>query len=306
MQGATHDTRAAARRPRDPATVAVPEPEAMDVPPTWRGLGLETMASLLVLSLRRLGPRGFEAWCQWPRHHPLNERATAVTHHPLIMVESVRQIAAALELHHLPRAVSALEPDSIRWGVTPQAQPYERGVATAVLARVAVGDVMLDAGRLAGYRVFADFLHSGLRFGSCTIRMAVRQGAATPGVHAGHGLLYPAAAAVGAAAEPDVMLGRAPRGRLVIAPKDPCHPVLTGGRSSRLTAAAVLEAGRQAALLTCGMTAAAVSGLSVDILGPVPYAGAFVDVTSQPLGRRFVVLTRGQAVAVGTVGLLRP
>lgn len=308
MQAVTRDARVREGRPGHLGAAPIPEREAPDAPLTWRSAGLETMASMLVLSLRRLGSRGFEAWCQWPRSHPLNERDLVVVHHPLIMVESVRQIAAALERRHLPRTSAALEPDSVRLGLIHEAQPRERGVATAVLVRVAVSDVMLDDGRLVGYRVCADFLHGGLRFGSCTIRTLLREPGAAVGAAASsacHSLLYPSAAAVGAAAEPDVMVARSFQG-LVVAPRDPDHPVFRPGRSSRLSAVAVLEAGRQAALLSYGGTAAAVTGLSVDLCGPVPCAGAAVEVTSDPLGRRFTVHTRGHVTAVGTVGLLQP
>lgn len=49
---------------------------------TWRVLGLEAVASMLVVSMRRQGDRSFEAQCQWPRTHPLNERVNVVEHHP--------------------------------------------------------------------------------------------------------------------------------------------------------------------------------------------------------------------------------
>lgn len=44
-------------------------------PLALRCLGLETMASLLVVSLSRLGSRCYAGLCQWPRLHPLNDRA---------------------------------------------------------------------------------------------------------------------------------------------------------------------------------------------------------------------------------------
>ncbi|MDR6978470.1 hypothetical protein J2X68_005196 [Streptomyces sp. 3330] len=305
MPAVTRDARVRENRPEPLGAAPPPEREAPDAPLTWRSAGLETMASMLVLSLRRLGSRGFEAWCQWPRSHPLNERALVVAHHPLIMVESVRQIAAALERRHLPRPFAPLEPGSVRLGLIHEAQPRERGVATAVLVRVAVSDLVLHGGRLVGYRLCADFLQAGLRFGSGTIRMLPRESGTAVGAAAGQGLVHPSAAAVGAAAEPDVMVARTSRG-LAIAPRDPDHPVFRPGRSCRLSAVAVLEAGRQAALLSYGGTAAAVTGLSVDLRGPVPCAGASVEVAPDPLGRRFIVHTGGQVVAVGTVGLLRP
>ncbi|MGW2616898.1 hypothetical protein [Streptomyces sp. NPDC001500] len=267
---------------------------------------------MLVLSLRRVGARGFEARCQWPRLHPLNERGLTVVHHPLIMAESLRQLAVALERRHLPPSTTALEPVSVSLGLAPGAQPREEGDASAVAARLAVSDVLADDGGLAGFRVSADFLHAGLRFGSCTMRLARRAGdedgdpAATVDHDATRALRHPAAAAVGAAAEPDVMLARAWQGRLVLAPRDPGHPVLLAGRPSRLPALAVLEAGRQAALLSCGMTAAAVTGLSVELRAQeAARTGAFVDVTAESLGPRFAVLAGGQVAATGTVALLK-
>jgi 2-oxo-3-(phosphooxy)propyl 3-oxoalkanoate synthase len=180
------------------------EPVLRQVPLTWRGLGLDTMASLLVESFAHLGKRCFAARCQWPRLHPLNERASP-------------------------------------------AAPAE--------------DVPLP------------------------------------------GLLHPPAAAVGATADGDVMLARAPRGRLVTAPRDPGHPLLLAGRPARMPLLAVLEAGRQAVLLDSGMTAAAVIGLRADVCAPVPSRGALIETSAEPGGSRFLVTAAGRPAATGAVTL---
>lgn len=311
-QPARPDPRSARPDPQPAPRRHGPPDGAAEAEPTWQGIGLGTMAAMLVLSLRRVGSHGFEARCQWPRLHPLNERGLTVVHHPLIMAESLRQLAVALERRHLAPAATTLEPVSVSLGLAAGAQPRETGDATAVAARLAVSDVLSDGAGLAGFRVSADFLHGGLRFGSCTMRLARRarddDGDRAPaGDHSATGALHhPAAAAVGAAAEPDVMLARAWQGRLVLAPRDPGHPVLLAGRPTRLPALAVLEAGRQAALLSCGMTAASVTGLSVELRGPAAArAGALVEVTAESLGPRFAVLARGQVAATGTVALLK-
>ncbi|MFD6292288.1 AfsA-related hotdog domain-containing protein [Streptomyces sp. NPDC060205] len=279
--------------------------EASEDNPTWRSIGLATMAAMLVVSLRRVGSRAFEARCQWPRFHPLNERHLPVSHHPLIMVESVRQVAMALAAH-LPPSAGDLEPVSVRLGLSGGGLPLEGGDATDVLLRVALGDVEAEDGRCVAYRLTADCLHAGQRFASCAMRLA-RPAPHAPdalGTASPPGMLYPSAAAVGAAAEPDVLLARAPQGRMAIAPRDPGHPVFLAGRPSCVPALAVLEAGRQAALLCCGRPASAIRGLSVDLHGAVPLLGAFVELSSSPLGPRFAVLTAGRVAATGGVGLL--
>ncbi|MFI9831114.1 AfsA-related hotdog domain-containing protein [Streptomyces sp. NPDC051913] len=281
----------------------------VDAALTWHALGLETMASLLVLSLHRLGDRYFEGRCQWPRTHPLNERGTTVAHHPLIVVESTRQLAVAVQRRHLPTASPAdCEVLSVGLGLLPHLVPMESGSATDVAVRLTLTDVVARPGTAASFRVTAEYLYAGRVFATCVMRCAspLGEGREPAGVvPPGPGLLHPAAAAVGAAADPDVLLARGPQGRLVIAPRDPAHPVLLPGRPSRLTTAAVLEAGRQAVLLSCGMTARAVVGLRADVRSPVPGRGAVVDVTFEQSRARFAVSAAGHVVASGAVSLLR-
>ncbi|MGE6738074.1 hypothetical protein ACQKIP_45265, partial [Streptomyces sp. NPDC059900] len=190
-------------------------------------------------------------------------------------------------------------------GLHPGAWPTERGSATDVTVRVSVSDHATPASGLAGYRVSAEYEHAGTPFGSCTMRMARPARAGAPCTTAAPlpALLHPPAAAVGAAADTDVLLARAPQGRLVIVPRDPGHPVLLAGRPDRLPALAVLEAARQATLLNCGMTAAAVAGLRVELLAPVPPRGALVEVAAEPAGARVGVTVSGQVAAVCTVAL---
>ncbi|MBN0046795.1 hypothetical protein JS756_22325 [Streptomyces actuosus] len=295
-----------------PRTAAAPvrPPEdirAADTALTWRSIGLETMASMLVVSLRRPAARYFEAECQWPRLHPLNERGTAVPHHPLIMVESLRQLAVAVERHHLPPARGAqLEAVSVSLGLHPQARPTERGSATDVMLRCTLSDLAVRSGALAAYRLTAEYLHAGTVFGRCTMRFAASAPAEGEfaGVVPSAALLHPPAAAVGAAGDQDVLLARGAQGRLVVVPRDPAHPVLLPGRPTRLPAPAVLEAGRQAALLSSGMTAAAVIGLRLDMAAAVPTRGALVEVAGEPSGIRFLVTGAGRISATGTVQLL--
>ncbi|MFF5497694.1 hypothetical protein [Streptomyces aquilus] len=279
-----------------------------DEPLTWHGLRLETMACLLVMTVRRLGDRFFEAQCQWPRLHPLNERATAVSHHPLIIVESTRQLAMAVQNRLLrPGETPLLEAVSVNLGLHAGAQPVERDSATRVSVRVVLSDLALRAGAPISFRVTAEYLYAGRPFATCAIRFAPPP--AKPGPLApppGSALLHPAAAAVGAVSELDVLLARAPQGKLVIVPRDPAHPVLLPGRPAGLPALAVLEAGRQAVLLSSGMTARAVAGLCVDLHAPLPTRGAAVDVAPDPMGARFAVTAGGQVAATGAVTLLRP
>ncbi|MFJ3670405.1 hypothetical protein ACIPSE_28520 [Streptomyces sp. NPDC090106] len=283
--------------------------ERADGTPTWRSLGLETMASLLVVSLSRVGDRFFESQCQWPRTHPLNERDTTVAHHPLIAVETTRQIAAAVERWHLPSAGRpACEVRSVSLGLRPSATPTESGSATDLSVRVILGDVVVRDGGPASFRVTAEYLHAGQPFATCAMRLAEPQPresspTAPPSLP---GLLHPAAAAVGAACDADVLLARGPQGRLVIAPRDPAHPVLLPGAPGHLTTSAVLEAGRQAVLLSSGMAARAVVGLHADVASPVPARGAAVEVAGERGRARFAVTVAGRVLATGAVSLLRP
>ncbi|PWI13144.1 hypothetical protein DI272_02595 [Streptomyces sp. Act143] len=298
-----------ARPPRDTPSQSDPTAVDADAVLTWHALGLETMSSLLVLSLRRLGDRSFEGRCQWPRTHPLNERTTTVAHHPLIVVESTRQLAVAVQRRHLPTATEAdYEVLSVSLGLLPGCAPMESGSATDVAVRLTLSDLVVRAGSAVSFRVTAEYLYAGRIFATCVMGCAAPLGdepQPTGAVPPVPGLLHPAPAAVGAAAAPDVLLARGPHGRLVIVPRDPAHPVLLPGRPSRLTTAAVLEAGRQAVLLSCGMTARAVVGLRTDVRSPVPDRGAEIDVAFEAGGARYVVTAAGRVVATGAVGLLR-
>ncbi len=286
-----------------------PRAAASGVSPDWRQLGLESMASMLVLTLRRRGSSYFEASCQWPRLHPLNERVIAVRHHPMLMAESTRHLASALQRSHLPIAGNEpLEAVSVRMGRRLRAQPVERGSATTVAVALSVSDLARSRGGLMAFRLTAEYRYAGIPFGTCSMRLArpAAPGAPTVGTTNSSALLHPPAAAVGAATDLDVMLARAPQGRILVMPRDPGHPVLLGGRSGRLPALGVLEAGRQAVLLTSGMTPAAVAGLRVDLHGPVPPCGALVETEVESDSIRFFLTSAGNLAAEGSVMLLRP
>ncbi|RVU15246.1 hypothetical protein EOT10_39450 [Streptomyces antnestii] len=110
-------------------------------PVRWSAMGLPTMASMPVGSLARASSRSFTARCQWPRLHPLNERAAEVRHHPLIMVESARRLALAVERLHLLGGDTPFEPASISLGLRPCTQPQEQGGATEVEAVLVLSDL---------------------------------------------------------------------------------------------------------------------------------------------------------------------
>ncbi|WP_399026381.1 AfsA-related hotdog domain-containing protein [Streptomyces sp. CS-7] len=279
------------------------------VSPDWRQLGLESMASMLVLRLNRLGSNYFEAGCQWPRLHPLNERVIAVRHHPMLMVETTRQLALALQGSHLPiTGNEPLEAVSVRMGLRLRAQPVERGSATDVAVALSVGDLARNGRGLTAFRVTAEYRHARIPFGTCSIRLA-RPGAPTvaaAGTAKSSAFLHPPAASVGAAADLDVMLARAHQGRVLVMPRDPRHPIFLPGQCSRLPTLGVLEAGRQAVLLSSGMTSASVVGLRVDLHAPVPPHGAHVETEAEPDSTRFLITSAGSLAAEGSVMLLRP
>lgn len=277
-------------------------------PLSWRSLGLGTMASLLVVSLERMGSRYYEAQCQWPRTHPLNERTVAaVRHHPMLLAESARQLASAVErLHMSAPGRPPLVPVSVTLGVDAAARPSECGGATDVAVRVVISDLSLRDGGPAAYRLTAEYLHAGVPFGSCSIRLA---STACSSTHVGGnarvtGALHPSAAAVGAAADPDVLLARSARGQVLIVPRDPGHPVFLPERPRLLPALAVMEAGRQATLLGCGLTAASVVGLRAELRAATPSNGALIETAAEPGGARFVVRAAGGVTATGGVTLL--
>ncbi|MFJ3439054.1 AfsA-related hotdog domain-containing protein [Streptomyces cyaneofuscatus] len=258
-----------------------------------------------------MGSIYFEADCQWPRLHPLNERVIAVRHHPMLIVESTRQLALALQGRHLRIAGDEpLEAVSVRMGMRLRAQPVERGSATDVAVTLSLSDLAKNGGGLTAFRATAEYRHAGVPFASCTMRLARPSALTVPaaGTVKYSTFLHLPAAAVGVAADFDVMLARASQGRILVMPRDSGHPVLLGGQSIRLPALGVLEAGRQAVLLSSGMTPASVAGLRVDLHAPVPPHGALVETEreAEPGSVWLFVTSAGSLAAEGSVMLLRP
>ncbi|MFD0427274.1 hypothetical protein ACFQ60_01330 [Streptomyces zhihengii] len=273
--------------------------------PSWHALGLPTMSSMLLQSFARQGSHSYAARCQWPRLHPLNDRMPVVRHHPLLMLESTRQIALALaRWYPAPAGHPPCEPVSAGLGLRPESWPGERGCATDLQVRIGVSDLLASGTGAAAFRVTAEYLHGGVPIGSCTVKLAGRVPGAPGRRCAAPRLLHPPAAAVGAGCE-ETSCWRGARRRLVIAPRDPGHPVLLPGAPSSLTATAVLEAGRQAVLLTSGRTSAAVAGLRLDLTHRVPVRGARVDVAWEHGGSRFLVTSGGVVAATGSVVFVR-
>lgn len=308
MNGTAMDTTLPAPgHPDGTGAPAARGPADGEAAPSWHALGLPTMSSMLLQSFARQGSHSYAARCQWPRLHPLNDRMPVVRHHPLLMLESTRQIALALaRWYPAPAGHPPCEPVSAGLGLRPESWPGERGCATDLQVRIGVSDLLASGTGAAAFRVTAEYLHGGVPIGSCTVKLAGRVPEVPP---AGDvplpGLLHPPAAAVGAGCEGDVLLARGAQGRLVIALRDPGHPVLLPGAPSSLTATAVLEAGRQAVLLTSGRTSAAVAGLRLDLTHRVPVRGARVDVAWEHGGSRFLVTSGGVVAATGSVVFVR-
>ncbi|MFG3126992.1 hypothetical protein ACGFZU_04700 [Streptomyces tendae] len=237
------------------------------VPLSWRDLVLDTMASLPVESFTRLGK---------------------------------------LEYGRPAEAVRArLEPVSVGLGLRPRSWPVARRSATDVDVRMSVSDLVTVAGRPVAHRVTAEFLRTGESFGSCSVRLVRPAGSAAPsGEVPLPGLLHPPAAAVGAAADADVMLARGPRGRLVTAPRDPGHPVFLAGRPAGAHApvggSGGGAAGGSAGQWDDGCRGGRAAGRGVR---PVPSRGARVETSAEPGGSGLLVTAAGHLAATGAVTL---
>ncbi|MEE1930216.1 ScbA/BarX family gamma-butyrolactone biosynthesis protein [Streptomyces sp. TRM 70351] len=253
----------------NPADEVYPAPACEDRALSWsRTVARElvhrvSVAEVLLTDVRSAGGGRFEAASQWTRSHPTFPRGGDGRHHPLMVVETLRQLGI-----YVPLRYYGVDPDAhflIRetsYALDPDAEPRAVDGASDVVCEVAVSHVRTDpSGMVGGLRLTARFRHGGRPFAVAagTARMlgaaryrelrgprvtAVPQDAAAPGQP------RPGPGRLALASPLDAMLAH-DGGAPLISPADPWHPFFFDHGSDHVPGMVLLEAARQAAAL-CG------------------------------------------------------
>ncbi|WP_244501268.1 ScbA/BarX family gamma-butyrolactone biosynthesis protein [Streptomyces sp. TP-A0874] len=241
-----------------------------------------SVAEVLLTDVRSLGDGNFEAAGQWTRSHPTFPRGRGDRHHPLIILETLRQLGIYIPLRYYPVDPQAhFLIKNMSFAADPVAEPRVVDGATEVTCLVSVSEVRTDrSGALTGMRMCSRYLTGGRVFaiaeGSARIvdsaRYAALRGTAalqlsdTAGASSRDpvdALTRPAPTGLDLASPLDVMLqqGREDRLALLVSPADMRHPFFFDHASDHVPGMALLEAARQAAALrTQGALLRPVSG----------------------------------------------
>ncbi|MFF9521030.1 ScbA/BarX family gamma-butyrolactone biosynthesis protein [Streptomyces achromogenes] len=233
-----------------------------------------SVAEVLLTDVLRVDATRFLAAACWSRSHPTFPVDGHAVHHPLMVVETLRQLGIFIPLRYLgvPVDTRMLITD-VFFTTAPGAQPRASHGATQVTCRVRVTGLRAGSdGATAGLRLHAEFQAGGAVFATAgggarflsPERYAALRGplAGTCQPPASAGLLRPDPARLGVSHARDVVIGRAgpggnggrrrdrwdPREVLVDA-ADPWHPFFFDHATDHVPGMVLLEAARQAAAL---------------------------------------------------------
>ncbi|MEV4341992.1 ScbA/BarX family gamma-butyrolactone biosynthesis protein [Streptomyces sp. NPDC049590] len=225
-----------------------------------------SVAEVLLTDVLRVDETRFLAAACWSRSHPTFPVDGHAVHHPLMVVETLRQLGIFIPLCYLgvPVDTRMLITD-VFFTTEPAAQPRAAHGATQITCRVRVTGLRAGAdGAAAGLRMHTEFLAGGAVFaraGGGARFLSAERYAALRGPLAGTcqppasaGLLRPDPARLGVPHARDVVIGcagapgPAPREVLVDA-ADPWHPFFFDHATDHVPGMVLLEAARQAAAL---------------------------------------------------------
>ncbi|CAL9665698.1 ScbA/BarX family gamma-butyrolactone biosynthesis protein [Streptomyces sp. enrichment culture] len=237
-----------------------------------------SVAEVLLTDVLRVDATRFVAAACWSRSHPTFPVDGHAVHHPLMVVETLRQLGIFIPLRYLgvPVDTRMLITD-VFFTTEPGAQPQASHGATQVTCRVRVTGLRTGSdGATAGLRLHAEFLAGGVVFaraGGGARFLSPERYAALRGPLVGTcqppasaGLLRPDPARLGVPHARDVVIGcaddpgraggpggdgrrrRDPRDVLVDA-ADPWHPFFFDHATDHVPGMVLLEAARQAAVL---------------------------------------------------------
>ncbi|MEV6810253.1 ScbA/BarX family gamma-butyrolactone biosynthesis protein [Streptomyces sp. NPDC051132] len=248
-----------------------------------------SVAEVLLTDVLRLDETRFTAAACWSRSHPTFPVDGRAVHHPLMVVETLRQLGIFIPLRYfgLPVDTRMLITD-VFFTTEPDAQPQACPAATEVTCRVRVTGLRTGAdGATGGLRLHTEFLADGAVFaraGGGARFLSPERYAALRGPFAGtrqppasDGLLRPDPARLGVPHARDVVVGlagehgralsgehrrvlpdgaggrhprlRPPAREVLVDAADPWHPFFFDHDTDHVPGMVLLEAARQAAAL---------------------------------------------------------
>ncbi|WP_381561720.1 ScbA/BarX family gamma-butyrolactone biosynthesis protein [Streptomyces eurythermus] len=239
-----------------------------------------SVAEVLLTDVLRVDATRFLAAACWSRSHPTFPVDGHAVHHPLMVVETLRQLGIFIPLRYLgvPADTRMLITD-VFFTTAPGAQPQASHGATQVTCRVRVTGLRTGSdGNTAGLRLHAEFLAGGAVFaraGGGARFLSPERYAALRGPLAGTcqppasaGLFRPDPARLGVPHARDVVIGCAdnpgragPEGdgrrrrvrsdpkEVLVDAADPWHPFFFDHATDHVPGMVLLEAARQAAVL---------------------------------------------------------
>jgi hypothetical protein len=225
-----------------------------------------SVAEVLLTDVVRVDATRFLAAACWSRSHPTFPVDGHAVHHPLMAVETLRQLGIFIPLCYLgvPVDTRMLITD-VFFTTEPGTQPRAAQGATQVTCRVRVTGLRTGPdGVTAGLRLHTEFLAGGTVFARAgggarflsAERYAALRGplAGTSQPPASAGLLRPDPARLGVPHARDVVIGWSgtqgpvPR-EVLVAAADPWHPFFFDHATDHVPGMVLLEAARQAAAL---------------------------------------------------------
>ncbi|MFF9581118.1 ScbA/BarX family gamma-butyrolactone biosynthesis protein [Streptomyces achromogenes] len=256
-----------------------------------------SVAEVLLTDVLRVDATRFLAAACWSRSHPTFPVDGRAAHHPLMVVETLRQLGIFIPLRYLgvPVDTRMLITD-VFFTTEPGAQPRASHGATQVTCRVRVTGLRAGSdGATAGLRLHAEFLAGGAVFaraGGGARFLSPERYAALRGPLAGTcqppssaGLLRPDPARLGVPHARDVVIGRAgnpgragPGGNgghgrdrpdpteVLVDAADPWHPFFFDHATDHVPGMVLLEAARQAAALASDGTLSRPTGVRLTAL----------------------------------------
>lgn len=213
--------------------------------------------------VRRTGRWTFDAAASWSPSHPTFPRDGARLHHPLLVVETLRELGIVVPLSYFGVAkTTRFVITDMFFRLDPRAEPTAGYGATEVTCRAEVGNPRIRSdGTLTGLRLTVDLLAGGrafaragggVRFVAADRFAALRGGRGSvdeqlPGEPGGR----PEAALLGVPHGRDIVIGLED-GHAVVHAADRRHPFFFDHAVDHIPGMLLLEAARQAAVVAGG------------------------------------------------------
>ncbi|EST38589.1 hypothetical protein N566_06610 [Streptomycetaceae bacterium MP113-05] len=226
------------------------------------------ISEVLLTGIRHSGGARYRIGAQWPRSHSYYGVIARRWHDPMVFAESIRQAGLLLAHQALHiRMGSHFLTESLSFGITESGARLSRGPANVVLD-VVLSHVERRRNVVSAFTYQVTAYREGERIGSGSttarcVSPAVYsrlRGHRASSVPSGYLPVALAPQAVGRSVDADVVLGAATWDGARILRADPDHPVLFDHPVDHIPGMVVMEAARQAALVTLGLPAGLLLG----------------------------------------------